>query len=331
MIQFGLLSIIVSFTAAIGLFPGCIKWLRDAKVGQYIQSDGPKHEAKSQTPTCAGIVVVFVINLTLILTGALKATEIILLDAVLIAYMLVGLYDDLCKLMYKDNNLGLTPRTKFLLQTLLGCLAIISMQYIMGPKFTELSLPLGRQNWWTVDLGWLYYPFGLLAIIGGSNAFNLTDGLDGLFAGLTVIICTGMLIILSLGLTPMISTELIYMVGLLGAICGSLLGFLWYNAYPATVFLGDSGSLSIGACLVCLAILTKTELVFGLMAGVYIMETLSVILQVGYFKLTKGQRIFKMAPLHHHYELCGIKETKIVTRFWILGLIFSVISICLVV
>lgn len=331
MIQYGLFSLIVAFAAALGLFPRCIKWLRDAKVGQYIQSDGPKHAAKSQTPTCAGVIVVTVISLTLLLSGALWVPELILLDAVLIAYMLIGLYDDLCKLMYKDNNLGLTARTKFLLQTLLGCLAIIGMQHIMGTNLTELSLPLGNQGWWTIDLGWLYYPFALFAIIGGSNAFNLTDGLDGLFAGLTIIICTAMFILLCMGLTPSVSVETIYILGLLGAISGSLLAFLWYNSYPATIFLGDSGSLSIGACLVCLAILTKTELVFALMAGVYIMETVSVILQVGYFKLTKGKRIFKMAPLHHHYELCGVKETKIVIRFWILGLIFSVISICLVI
>ncbi|MBL97985.1 MAG: phospho-N-acetylmuramoyl-pentapeptide-transferase [Legionellales bacterium] len=319
-----LLLFVASMSATLMAMPAVIRRLKAARVGQYIQSDGPKHAGKAQTPTCAGLFIVMLSILVLYPTGVLFTPAGGLVALVYVAHMCIGLSDDLSKLLYRDNNLGLKVRTKFLLQAALACAALAGMRWIMGDAMTIIHVPIGQQNVFTWDFGWLYYPFGFIVIVGASNAFNLSDGLDGLFAGLTAILCITLAFLISyLAVYDHTGFLAVYPI----SIAGCLLGFLWFNAYPASVFLGDSGSLSIGAALACIAILTKTELLFGLMAGVYIIETVSVICQVVYFKRTGGKRLFKMAPIHHHYELCGLHETKIVVRFWVLGLIFSIMSI----
>ena len=326
------LILLLSLLLTLGAFPYVITILRRYKIGQYIQDDGPKHADKSQTPTCAGVVVIFLLNVLLCICGAFRSWELVVVDLVFIGFMSVGLIDDLAKLFYQDNNKGLSPRMKMVLQTCLSVIALVGIRALQLPQLTELHFPMGSGTYWIFDLGWLYYPFAGFAILGSTNAYNLTDGLDGLAGGLSVFIACGLLVLLSLGQTVSLSSVVQEdFMTLLVIIIGVLVGFLCFNSYPASIFLGDSGSLSLGAGFVCVAIMAKAEVIFALMSGVFIIETLSVIAQVVYFKRTGGQRLFKMAPLHHHFELSGYKEPKIVFSFWILGLIFLLMSICLLV
>lgn len=320
-----MLLFLVSFGITVVSMPAVINRLKQARIGQYIQDDGPKHASKAQTPTSAGIFLVLLVVVVLLLFGALKSNTGLLVSVILIGHMLMGACDDLSKLLYKNNNLGLTVKTKLVIQALLALFALGGLRWIMGDAMTLIHIPIGQSVVWKLDMGWLYYPFGFFVIVGASNAYNLSDGLDGLFAGLTSIACLG--IMATIGLHAAADVPLILSM-FPAAIAGCLIGFLWFNAHPASVFLGDSGSLSIGATLACVAILAKIELLFGLISGVFVIETLSVMIQVLYYKFTGGQRYFKMAPIHHHFELCGLHETKIVVRFWVVGLIFSIISIC---
>lgn len=323
---------LTSVLLSIALFPGCIRLLKYWQVGQYIQDDVSNHSQKSNTPTCGGVFIVIMVNLLAGLWGGLNTIEVLWVDFMLIGYMLIGLTDDLSKLLHKDNNLGLTPRVKLLLQMILAGVALVGANQVLEVSLTSIAIPVGGGAFWNLEMGWLYYPFALFVIVGATNAFNLTDGLDGLASGLTIMVCLGLLVIILNGqVVQLDNVALNDIVVILVALIGVMTGFLWFNCNPASIFLGDSGSLCLGAGLVYIAILLKMELVFGLMAGVFIIETASVICQVLYFKRTGGKRIFKMAPLHHHYELSGLKEPKIVVRFWILGLIFLMISICLVI
>ena len=320
-----MLLFLVSFGITMLCMPTVINRLKHARIGQYIQDDGPKHASKAQTPTSAGIFLVLLVVVVLLFFGALKSNTGRIVSAILIGHMLLGACDDLSKLLYKNNNLGLTVKTKLVIQALLALLALGGLRWIMGEAMTVIHIPIGQSVAWELDLGWLYYPFGFFVIVGASNAYNLSDGLDGLFAGLTSIACLGLIAVIGQGVT----TDVPIVLSMFPAvIAGCLIGFLWFNSHPASVFLGDSGSLSIGATLACVSILAKVELLFGLISGVFVIETLSVMVQVLYYKITGGQRYFRMAPIHHHYELCGLHETKIVVRFWVVGLIFSVISIC---
>ena len=326
------LILLLSLLLTLSVFPYVIAFLRRYKIGQYIQDDGPKHADKSQTPTCAGVAVVFLLNVLLFICGAFRSWALLIVDLVFIGFMSVGLIDDVAKLLYRDNNKGLTPRMKMLLQACLSVITLVAIHALKLPELTQLHFPLGGGTYWIIDLGWVYYPFAVFAILGSTNAYNLTDGLDGLAGGLSVLIACGLLVLLSLGQTaslPAVVQE--DLMTLLVILIGVVLGFMCFNSYPASIFLGDSGSLSLGAGFVCIAIITKSEIIFALMSGVFIIETLSVIAQVIYFKRSGGKRLFKMAPLHHHYELSGYKEPKIVFSFWILGLIFLLMSICLLV
>ena len=325
--HFLLMLFAAALTISLAGFPSLIKRLKQARVGQYIQDDGPKHLDKSQTPTCAGVFVVMTSVTLLALCGLWVVQEVALVALIMVVFMAIGLRDDLSKLYSQNNNLGLSARTKALLQAFAAVVALIGLSSLMGERLTQIIIPYGAGHVWTFDLGWLYYPFGFMVIVGASNAFNLTDGLDGLFAGLTCIVCCGFLVFFFNDVHLISAPEIMAVPAVL---IGSLLGFMWYNAYPASVFLGDSGSLSIGAALACISILSKTELLFGILSGVFVMETLSVIIQVAYYKTTGGKRFFKMAPIHHHFELSGMKEAKIVVRFWMLGLIFLAISVCFV-
>ena len=330
--QYYLYVLLISLGVSLAVFPYAIRQLCRFKIGQYIQDDGPKHADKAQTPTCAGVLVMSLLAVLYVLFGGLRSWESIIVLLVFLSFMGVGLVDDVAKLLYKNNNHGLTPKMKLALQAGLAVGALLSMFILDIPNLTKLYIPIGGGTSYVVDLGWFYFPFAFFAFLGATNAYNLTDGLDGLAGGLCIQVAVGFLVLLLLGYPVGVATavqnDLLLLVVL---IMGILLGFLCFNSYPAAVFLGDSGSLSLGAGFVCLAIVSKTELPFALMSAVFIMETLSVIAQVLYFKRTGGQRLFKMAPVHHHFELCGYKEPKIVFCFWILGLIFLLMSICLLV
>ena len=250
---------------------------------------------------------------------------------------LVGFLDDYLKFK-KRRSLGLIVRNKFVLQFILAAVfALIIMALGFSGEFKlQIFLPFVKN--WVPYLGWLYVPWIMLILVGSSNAVNLADGLDGLAIGLTLISATALTALtyiaghkifsgyLGIAQVPQAAELTVFA----GALTGACLGFLWFNSHPAQVFMGDVGALSLGATLAAIAILIKQELLLFTVAGVFILEALSVVLQVGYFKLSGGKRIFKMAPLHHHFELLGWPEEKVVIRFWILGIIFALFSLATV-
>ena len=325
------LLLLASIVSTLLLLPVGIKILKMAHMGQYIQSDGPKHAAKSKTPTSAGVWVFLIVAALIMVCQGINTPELCYAMLIWLGYMVIGFYDDFSKMRYKNNDMGLSPRVKLRLQALIAILAIYAAYHLLGDDLTVIAVPFGEGRQWSFDLGILYYPFAFFMMLGASNAFNITDGLDGLLAGLVCMVCCGFLVLLQSVGVDVVGYEVITEMSILMvALIGVLLGFIWFNCFPASVFIGDSGSLSLGALLAYIAILLKVEVFFAVLSGVFIAETVSVILQVAYYKYTKGKRIFKMAPLHHHYELSGIKEPKIVIRFWIVGLIFLMISLCLI-
>ena len=243
----------------------------------------------------------------------------------------VGFVDDYLKVVKKRNK-GLSARAKFIAQILIATAAVSAL--MADPEFsTRLSVPFFKNL--RPDLGWFYLPFAVIVIVGASNAVNLTDGLDGLAIGPTVV-AAGMLALFVYVSGNALFSRYLQMIPVPGvgevtvfcaAMAGGGLGFLWFNAYPAQVFMGDVGSLSLGGALGFVAVVCKQEFVLMIVGGVFVLETLSVILQVGYFKFTGGKRIFKMAPLHHHFELKGIPESKIIIRFWILSILLAFVAL----
>ncbi|MED4532653.1 phospho-N-acetylmuramoyl-pentapeptide-transferase [Metabacillus fastidiosus] len=310
-------TILMSFLISVLLSPVIIPFLRRLKFGQSIREEGPQsHQKKSGTPTMGGVMIILsVVITTIVMTGKFSemSVEMYLLLFVTVGYGLLGFLDDFIKVVMK-RNLGLTSRQK-----LLGQVIIAVIFYIVYTRFgfsTEISFP-GTE--WSIDLGWGYLVLVTFLLVGGSNAVNLTDGLDGLLSG-TAAIAFGAFAILAWNTMQ-------YDVALFSvAVVGAVLGFLVFNAHPAKVFMGDTGSLALGGAIVAIAILTKMEILLALIGGVFVIETLSVIIQVISFKTT-GKRIFKMSPLHHHYELIGWSEWRVVVTFWTVGLIFAVLGI----
>lgn len=321
--------ILLSTTVSLLCLPVGIAMLKKAQMGQYIQGDGPAHAKKAQTPTSAGVFIfILVAIITIVYTGA-KTQALQQVLWVWAGYVAIGFYDDISKVLYKNNDKGLSPRAKLVWQCVVALYAIYAARQMLGDGLTTIAMPYGG---WTFDMGLGYYCFAMAMMLGASNAFNITDGLDGLLGGLVCMVCAGLLVYFSMEAGGYMSGDtLVEFRVLLSSLMGVFLGFLWFNCFPAAVFLGDSGSLSVGALLAYVAILAKAELYFGILCGVLIVETVSVIVQVCYFKITGGKRILKMAPLHHHYEILGLKEPKIVMRFWIAGLIFLMIGLCLIV
>ncbi|WP_227935723.1 phospho-N-acetylmuramoyl-pentapeptide-transferase [Alkalihalobacillus deserti] len=314
-----LLTLLLSFLIAVLLSPLFIPFLRRLKFGQSIREEGPKsHQKKTGTPTMGGIVIVLSILVTtlFISTRFLSfSQEILLLLLVTVGFGLVGFLDDFIKVVLK-RNLGLTSKQKLVGQLLISILFYIGL--IQMDFSTEITIPVTGI---TFDLGWLYLPLVIVMLVGASNAVNLTDGLDGLLAG-TGAIAFGAFAILA------------WHVGYIdlsifsAAIVGAVLGFLVFNAHPAKVFMGDTGSLALGGAIAAIAIMTKMEILLIIIGGVFVIETLSVIIQVISFK-TRGKRIFKMSPLHHHYELTGWSEWRVVVTFWFVGMIFAILGIYL--
>lgn len=334
-----LLSALTALGISLFIGPYFIRRLSARQIKQIIRQDGPlSHLQKAGTPTMGGSLILIAIALTVLLWGDLTNSYIWLLLAVTMTFGLIGWFDDHLKLKYK-NSRGLSARLKFFLQSLAGLAAAIFLFYIAKtPGETQLIIPFFKNS--AIDLGWLFIPFVFFVIVGTSNAVNLTDGLDGLAILPTVMIGAALGVFAyatgNYYFAKYLYIPFVYGAGevviFCGAIAGAGLGFLWYNTYPAQVFMGDTGSLTIGAVIAVLAIAVRKELLIPILAGIFLVENLSVVLQVSYFKYTKkrfgeGKRIFKMAPLHHHYQKIGYHESKIVTRFWIVGIMLAVLAI----
>lgn len=310
-------TILVSFLITVLLSPIFIPFLRRLKFGQSIREEGPKsHQKKTGTPTMGGIVFLLAILVTtLVMTGKFTdvSEETYLLLFVTIGFGLLGFLDDFIKIAMK-RNLGLTSKQKFLGQVVISVIFyLICRQSNMS---TAIEIPFTNYE---LDFGWFYVFIVIFWLVGFSNAVNLTDGLDGLVSG-TSAIAFGAFAVLAWN-------QQNYEVALFCvAVVGAVLGFLVFNAHPAKVFMGDTGSLALGGALATVAILLKLELLLVIIGGVFVIETLSVILQVASFKTT-GKRIFKMSPLHHHYELSGWSEWRVVVTFWSVGLLLSILGI----
>jgi len=329
--------------------PWLIRRLRELQIGQYIRDEGPQeHKKKAGTPTMGGVLIVLSTAVPVLLWADLTNAFVLMALFALIGFSVIGFIDDYAKVA-KKQNLGLTSKRKFLLQVLVSMMVGIGLLELSthSAYSTQLIVPFLKKfhpdlvihslmssgHLWSLA----FLPFLLfvtIVITGSSNAVNLTDGLDGLAIGCTVIAAGALTVLTYVSSNARWSTYLdiqyIPRVGELTVFCGALvgasLGFLWYNAHPAEVFMGDVGSLSLGGTLGVIAVIIKQEILLFFIGGVFVVEALSVILQVGSFKL-RGKRIFRMAPIHHHFELLGWSESKVIVRFWILALVFALFAL----
>ncbi|MGG4546684.1 phospho-N-acetylmuramoyl-pentapeptide-transferase [Rossellomorea marisflavi] len=312
-----LYTIIAAFIITAVLAPIFIPFLRRLKFGQSIRDEGPQsHQKKTGTPTMGGIVFLLsIVATTFLMTGRFSdiGPETYLMILVTVGFGLLGFLDDFIKVVMK-RNLGLTSKQKLAGQIVISI--IFYLIFKQNDFSTAVSIPMTDIS---IELGWFYCLFIIFWLVGFSNAVNLTDGLDGLVSG-TSAIAFGAMAVLAWNQSQF--DIAIFSV----AVVGAVLGFLVFNAHPAKVFMGDTGSLALGGAIATVAILTKTEIILILIGGVFVIETLSVILQVASFKTT-GKRIFKMSPLHHHYELSGWSEWRVVVTFWTVGLLFAVLGI----
>ena len=329
-------ALIISFLFG----PKIIRTLKSHQIGETIRSDGPEsHLKKEGTPTMGGIIVLFAVILPTFLWAKLDDKHILLILLATIWMGAIGFLDDYLKVVKKYSR-GLIARYKMAGQISLGLIVgIILINYPDSSQFvTSISIPFVANG--TLDVSWFYIPLVILVITGTSNAVNLTDGLDGLATGLVAIatLVFGAIAYATGRLDYSDYLNIIYLPGtgelfiFCLALIGACIGFLWFNANPAKVFLGDTGSLAVGAALGTLAVLLKKEILLFMIGGVFVAESLSVMLQVYYFRYTKkkngvGKRIFRMAPLHHHFELMGWPENHVVVRFWIIGILLALISL----
>jgi phospho-N-acetylmuramoyl-pentapeptide-transferase len=324
-----LTALMITFVIA----PHFIRWLRKISMIQQIRDDGPAtHLSKAGTPTMGGIIILTAITVSMLMWGNFRNIYIWVMMISLLGFGAIGFTDDYLKNVKKSPK-GLKARYKFGAQMALALIiSIFLYANPADPYTTVLSIPFFKK--WLFDIGLFYIPFSIFVIVGSSNAVNLTDGIDGLAIGLVAIatLATGALTYLSGHAQFARYLQVIYLPGtgeltvFCGALIGAALGFLWYNAYPAEVFMGDVGSLGLGGALGTLAVITKHEIVLAVVGGIFVIETISVILQVASFKLT-GNRVFKMAPIHHHFELKGWSEPKVIVRFWIIGIILALFSL----
>ncbi|GIP25175.1 phospho-N-acetylmuramoyl-pentapeptide-transferase [Paenibacillus sp. J23TS9] len=314
--QLLLLTIGVSFILAVIAAPLLIPLLRRMKFGQQVRDDGPQsHLKKAGTPTMGGVVIILAFTLSFLKFSVINTDFYVLLVATL-GFGLIGFLDDYIKIVFK-RSLGLTARQKLFGQLLFS--AIMCILLIQNGHDTAIHVP-GTS--WSFDWGgWFYYPFVVIMMLAISNAVNFTDGLDGLLSGVSAIAFA------AFALVAMQATSLSAAV-CAAAMIGAVLGFLVFNAHPAKVFMGDTGSLGIGGAIGAIAIVTKSELLFIIIGGVFVVEMLSVVLQVASFK-TRGKRIFKMSPIHHHFELSGWSEWRVVMTFWAVGIILAGIGLYL--
>ncbi len=331
------------------LGPWLIRKLKQFQVGQYIREEGPQsHQAKAGTPTMGGVLIILCIVLPTLLWADLSNGFVWLVMGVTVAFAGLGFWDDYQKVR-RRQNLGLTARNKFYMQILIsfGFGTVLVLLAVRGLYSTALIFPffkrlrpdlvisLLKEHAWTYPLAYVpFLIFVVLVLVGSSNAVNLTDGLDGLAIGCIVITASALTVLtyiaghallaqyLDIAHLPQVAELTIFC----GSMAGASLGFLWYNAYPAEIFMGDVGSLSLGGAIATVSVIIKQELLLPFIGGIFVVEALSVILQVGSFRM-RGKRIFKMAPLHHHFELTGWKESKIIARFWIVALVFALFAL----
>ncbi len=328
-------TIYASLTALLICFllgPWLINKLTQHQICQYVRDDGPPtHTSKTGTPTMGGLLILASIVATTLLWADLTNSFVWLVLLVTITYGAVGFADDYLMQLKKQSR-GLRGSSKLLIQVVIA-LAVGGL--LCGrPDFdTHVSLPFFKQL--RPELGWFYVLFATLIIVGTSNAVNLTDGLDGLAIG-PVTVAAATYVVLSyvtghIKISDYLQIRYVAGSGELAVICGATvgagMGFLWYNTYPAQIFMGDVGSLPLGGILGTVAVITKHEILLMLVGGIFVIETLSVIFQVGFFKVTNGRRIFRMAPIHHHFELKGWAEPKVIVRFWIVAIILGLLSI----
>lgn len=324
-----LTALIVSFA----LGPWMIARLRRLNVGQHVRDDGPQtHLSKQGTPTMGGILLIAALVSAVLLWSDLSNRYVWVVLFAALSFGGIGLWDDYLKVV-KKRSTGLHAGEKFGLQIAASLLIGVFLYSFSGdPNAAYLSVPFMKKM--VIDLGWFYIPFAVVVMVGSSNAVNLTDGLDGLATGLVGIAAIANSVIVYIGGNKVIAEylKIQYIPGsgeltvFCGALLGASLGFLWYNAHPAEVFMGDTGSLSLGGALGALALVTKHELILIVVGGIFVAETISVMLQVASYKMT-GKRIFRMAPIHHHFEQIGWPESKVIVRFWIVGIILALMSL----
>jgi phospho-N-acetylmuramoyl-pentapeptide-transferase len=335
---------------ALFIGPFVIQKLREFQIGQFIREDGPQsHLKKSGTPTMGGVLIVIAILLPTVLWADPANPEVWIVVAATFMFAAIGFADDYIKVVQR-RSLGLTARAKLLFQALAGALVAVALVALEQFKMfsTQMSVPFVKT--WRPDLLWHLWPAALphltllafvpfvawvaFVLMGSSNAVNLTDGLDGLAIGCTII-AAGALAVLTYVSGNVVFADYLELrrmpqVGELTVFCGSMvgasIGFLWYNAHPAEIFMGDVGSLALGGAIGTVAVIIRQELLLPFIGGVFILEAVSVILQVGSYKL-RGKRIFKMAPLHHHFEQLGWSESKVIARFWIAALVFALFAL----
>ncbi len=328
-----ILGVLTSLFIALLVGPFLIKRLSEYQIGQSVREDGPKsHLVKSGTPTMGGILILVSIAVSTLCWADLGNRFIWVVLSVTLMFGAIGWVDDYRKVV-QQNSKGLPSRYKYLWQSIIGLAAAIFLyKTAQVPAETQLIVPFIKVV--NLELGWVYIVLAYFVIVGTSNAVNLTDGLDGL-AVLPAVMVAGALAIFAyvtghLYFAEYLGIPYIPGVGEVAVFCGSMvgagLGFLWFNTYPAQVFMGDIGALALGAALGVVAVTVRQELVLFIMGGVFVIETVSVILQVGSYKLT-GRRIFHMAPLHHHYELKGWPEPRVIVRFWIITVILVLIGL----
>jgi phospho-N-acetylmuramoyl-pentapeptide-transferase len=322
-------SLLITFIAA----PWIIEKLRKLSMTQYVRDDGPRtHLKKEGTPTMGGILIIMSVVLSTLMWGDLSNKFVLIMVAAILGFGFIGLTDDYLKVV-KKNPKGLKGWYKFGAQIIFAL--IIGFVFYFDPNdiyIAKLSIPFFKK--WLIDLSWFYIPFIIMVIVGSSNAVNLTDGIDGLAIGLVGVASLANAVFVYISGHSGFSQylQVLYLPGtgeltvFCGAMFGAALGFLWYNSYPADIFMGDVGSLGLGGALGTLAVITKQEIVLAIVGAIFVIETVSVIIQVASFRLT-GKRVFKMAPIHHHFEEKGWPEPKVIIRFWIVGIILALLSL----
>lgn len=326
-----LTALIMSFVFG----PSFIRWLkRKQKHGQPIREDGPQSHliTKIGTPTMGGFLILSTLIASTLLWANLSHSYIWVVLFVTFGFGALGAWDDYTKLT-KRSSRGISSRSKFFIQIGISLIASLWIMHLSAPELSgKLALPFIKN--FLIDMGWLYIPFALFVMVGASNAVNLTDGLDGLAIVPVMIagLCFGIITYIAGNSIFSHYLQLNFVMGsgelavFCGALVGASLGFLWFNAPPAMVFMGDTGSLAMGGALGAISLITKHEIILAIIGGLFVLETVSVIIQVGYFKMTR-KRVFLMAPIHHHFEHKGWKESTIVIRFWIIAVILAMIGL----
>ncbi|MCJ7679262.1 MAG: phospho-N-acetylmuramoyl-pentapeptide-transferase [Candidatus Aminicenantes bacterium] len=329
------LSAVTALLICLFLGPVLIRYLKKKQIGEEIRAEGPRsHFEKKGTPSMGGILIIFAAIIPTLLWADMGNSYVRIALFAMISFGLVGFLDDYLKIILKKPK-GLIIRRKFTYQLILSLIIGLFLIWLGHQNEFNLHLIIPFFKNWTPYLGWFYLPWIMFILVSSSNAVNLADGLDGLATGLTLISVTAFTALsfiagrtdwssyLDIAWVPQAAELTIFV----GALAGACLGFLWFNCHPAQIFMGDVGALSLGGTIGTIAILIKMEFLLFMVSGVFVIEALSVLLQVGYFKLSGGKRIFKMAPLHHHFELKGWPEEKVVVRFWITGIIFALFSL----